>query len=478
MGPLITQALSYGYTASQILRYLGNSNSPLSKGIAKASALGYGANQIIQYLSAPGGEEDEGLTDSEKYLKGAGATTRSESNAKARKYLKGALDLGTAAYLGTQAFKSLTQSADDLKQGIEGLTSTPAGAPPSPPPSPMPVDPMSGNTPGMQIDKGIQAPGQVPTPPVRPPQQPMQQPTMQAQPQQPMQQQPAKETFVKKALKNQSIENLSRESQDEARFLTSTLDKMEQQGMPWEDPRVQKIRMRIGNLMKGKQGLPEQERARFKEQYPDQPSQKEQQQPFAPAVSKQTLAKGSRALTPSGDIAEIEDLPGKTAKINIDGKRSVMESDDLTPIPDNAEEVEDLYRKLLDKIPEGEKSRMADYVGYDANSNSLQIIFHDGKSYVYDDVPEDIVKEIVGSQFMAKTSGQNYIGKWYKDAPSIGAGISLLIKDLQASRGGKGSEYTKKFEELYSLHRHPKNKLKEKEQREKEKRKKQKKANA
>jgi 3-hydroxyacyl-CoA dehydrogenase len=126
---------------------------------------------------------------------------------------------------------------------------------------------------------------------------------------------------------------------------------------------------------------------------------------------------------------------------------------------------------LIDKIPEGQKSRVYDAIGYDPNRNAIKYTYHDGKSYIIDDVPEEIVKEIVNSGFLAKTSGGNYMGFYYKGNPSIGAGMHVLISDLQRLRGGKGKEYSYKFEELYSQHRLPKNILKERHEKEQAKKK-------
>jgi hypothetical protein len=195
------------------------------------------------------------------------------------------------------------------------------------------------------------------------------------------------------------------------------------------------------------------------------------QLPESTKTVEKPIEVGSEVITPSGDIAKIDLLPGKTAKVDVDGKKQVFETDDLVPIPENHQEIGDLYQQLIDKIPEGQKSRVYDAIGYDPNRNAIKYTYHDGKSYIIDDVPEEIVKEIVNSGFLAKTSGGNYMGFYYKGNPSIGAGMHVLISDLQRLRGGKGKEYSYKFEELYSQHRLPKNILKERHEKEQAKKK-------
>lgn len=548
MIPLIQKALMTGYSAFEILNHLSKKYKGMEKAIKQAKSFGYGDNDILNFFGKTQGPKyDKQLSEKEQYLKGAGLLNKEEKDERKNRYLGGALRGVAAAYAAYQGYKHFGQPSKGTVEVLgpeeeqfqlpepkeQQLLPYNPGSPDQPPPSSMPVNPMSGDTPGMQIDKGIQAPGQVPTPPMQPPQQQQdlsaiggigggisdayysqafnalkagktqiatgikepflefamndfkqgkinspddlrklrqiydskkqttQHPVQQAPPQK-------KETFIQKAFKDAPVESLPKDLQSEARFLGTTLHKMEQEGIPWEDPRVKKIRDRINGLTKGKQGIAEQERARFKEQYPEQPPQKEQQQPFAPPVSKQTLAKGSRALTPSGDIAEIEDLPGKTAKINIDGKRSVMESDDLTPIPDNADEIAHHYQRIMELTPKQFKSNAADALLYNEEDNELQVLFH-GESYIFDDVPEELASAIKNSEFMAKTSGKGIVGPWWVNEPSIGAGVSKFVQEAKArakakaqESGNNEREYSKKFKTLYNITDYAKNAYTEK----------------
>jgi hypothetical protein len=428
MIPLINQAIAIGYTASQVLSYISKKYKGMNKAINEAKSSGYDENQILKYLGGAMNAKNpniERLSPKEKALKGGGHLTREEREERNKRYLSGTLKAAATAYAAYQGYRTFGRPSRGTIEALgadEGLTGPTSEDDLTLSPEPGPADQAAAPT--------------IETPPTTTP-----------------------PNFIKRVMGDRAIDEIPEHKMREANFLASSLDRLEKEGKKWSDPAVLKLRKRLSNLI-GDKGLVNEEIARFHEDYPQHTQDKE--------ISEQP---SNTMLTPTGDMAKILDSPGKTSKVEIEGNKHIFNTEDLVPIPENALEIEELYEQLLGRIPEGQKSRMADYVGYDATNNALQVIFHDGGSYVYEDVPENIVKEIVESQFMAKTSGENYIGKWYKDAPSIGAGISLLIKDLQGARDGKGNEYSRKFKELYSLHRYPKTLLKKKKDEEKKRKK-------
>jgi len=94
---------------------------------------------------------------------------------------------------------------------------------------------------------------------------------------------------------------------------------------------------------------------------------------------------------------------------------------------------------------------MTSWAGYDPKKNSLAFMPHGGGIYIYEDItPEDasLLTSVLNTR---KTSGENFIGAWKAGSKSpIGAAMSALIKKLQSERGGKGNEYSGKFETLYN----------------------------
>jgi len=185
---------------------------------------------------------------------------------------------------------------------------------------------------------------------------------------------------------------------------------------------------------------------------------------------------GKRVITEEGDFGTIEKLPGKTAKVDVDGKKKIIKSENLTPIPDNEDEVLDLYERLMEAIPEEHRSGPLNWVGYESGTNRLQFKFNDGTNYMYDEIPESFIKDMEEVNFLAKTTGGNFYGNWSEGDPSRGAGMFKLIQKLQKERGGKGKEYSGKFKQVYSRFEYPEKLLKEKQQRIKEEKKRAKKA--
>jgi len=188
---------------------------------------------------------------------------------------------------------------------------------------------------------------------------------------------------------------------------------------------------------------------------------------------KAGFGKANEVITPDGDIGTIEQQPGETAKLDIDGKKKVFRSEDLTPIPENNDEILDLYERLIAAIPEEYRSSMLNWVGYDAGQKLLQVKFHTGDSYTYENVPEEFARKLENVLFIAKTTGGNFYGNWAQGEESRGAGVSALIRELQ-KKYGRGQEYSAKFKEVYSFFGLPEEKKRQKEKREREEKKKKK----
>lgn len=552
MIPMIQQAVTMGYTAVQILKYISTKFKSAAPGIANARQQGYSDEDILKFIGGkikPKNQKkvDGQLSAQERYMKASGLKTKEEREDTRNKFISGALGVGATALGAYNMYKNyggimnsltsvLGQAGNNPQTNVIPQNPSPPTTPTNPPIPGAPINPPAGMP---------QSPGQMATPQTPMPgpqigqqiaqgvQQPIEdamQPTTQSemgqaaqaipQPQQPGQQLPS---IFEELTKNVDVQSLSPEKVKQLQFVKTISDKLEQEGKPITDPAFQGVAKKINSILQGKPGTVIEETARVagtqiqkhpatvenvkkyadiwkqsKEKDPNFPHSLEKilqtnldidkesakkmakafggesevsKQPIAPKEPEITsvdaapiakpLSKGSEVITPTGDIARIDDLPGKTAKVDVDGTKQVHATDDLIPIPDNSKEIGDLYQELIDTIPEGNKSRVYDAIGYDPQRNAIKYTYHDGKSYIIDDVPEEIAKEIANSGYLAKTSGGNYMGFYYKGNPSIGAGMSVLINDLQKLRGGKGKEYSYKFEELYSQHRLPKNILKE-----------------
>ena len=66
---------------------------------------------------------------------------------------------------------------------------------------------------------------------------------------------------------------------------------------------------------------------------------------------KPTQSEGSTAIKNTrGHFCESRSLPGKTAKIDVEGKKIVIEADELTSIRDNEEELLDIYERFIKRF--------------------------------------------------------------------------------------------------------------------------------
>ncbi len=515
MNPIL-QALGSGYSVKKILTYLSKSSPQLAEKITQAVAYGYPAAEVLKYVMKGGKNVSKQLpnaTDEDSNIYTKMQYSLPENMKEAGNFALNAAKVAGGAAVASKVLSGI-QGASEL------VDSAPSPAPVSPQPN-LGADALTQSAsplqPGPGLSQQVQQQAQSPVTNAKMPSSPTQ--VSQASQAMPLSPESPQQSIFDQLTSGVDKSSLEPEKLQQLQFLGMISDKLQEEGKSLNDPEFQKLSKKIQDIVKGNPGTVLRESARFeasKEKKPptiDQVKElsdlwklsKEKDPNFPHSLSKvlqrnlgldektadglskafhpsassennNEMVKGSSVITPSGDIATIEDLPGKTAKVNVDGKQQVHQTDELTPVPDNAEEIGQLYQQLIDKIPEGHKSRVYDAIGYDPNRNAIKYTYHDGKSYIIDDVPEEIVKEIANSNYLAKTSGGNYMGLYYKGNPSIGAGMHQLISDLQKLRGGKGKEYSYKFEELYSQHRLPKNILKEKFERDKAREREEKKA--
>lgn len=160
---------------------------------------------------------------------------------------------------------------------------------------------------------------------------------------------------------------------------------------------------------------------------------------------------GQLAAFPNGEIGEVQSVRNGIAKINVNGKERHRKLNELIESPLPEKDLADLYGNLVQSIPEKDRSAMINVAAYDPQTNSLMFRPHHGAYYVYDDIPSEFAEKLKQSMFQAKTTGENFFGSWTKGEASRGAGLYQLIKELQKIYGGKGKEYSRKFETIHSL---------------------------
>ncbi len=182
---------------------------------------------------------------------------------------------------------------------------------------------------------------------------------------------------------------------------------------------------------------------------------------------KPKIEKNSVVSSPNG-VGEVKSIKEKTALVDIDGKLTKVNVEDLESEPPD---IADLYDNLFNAIPKEYQSRMMNYAGYDEDANELIFRPHGGAAYVYKDIPPQFAEDLKNRLHNAKTTGKNMYGMWNEGDPSYGAGMSALIKELQKTYGGKGKEYVRKYNTLFDILGIPHEEKKRKEQEERRKRK-------
>jgi hypothetical protein len=179
---------------------------------------------------------------------------------------------------------------------------------------------------------------------------------------------------------------------------------------------------------------------------------------------KPTIKKNLLVATPKG-VGEVKETREGESLVDIDGKMHKVSDEEIETEP---EDIADLYDRLFEAIPDQYKSRMMNYAGYDEEANELLFRPHGGAAYVYKNIPQEFAEELKNRLHRAKTTGKNMYGMWHEGDQSYGAGMSALIKQLQAQYGGKGKEYVRKYNTLFDILGIP---HEEKKRREEEKRK-------
>lgn len=165
------------------------------------------------------------------------------------------------------------------------------------------------------------------------------------------------------------------------------------------------------------------------------------------------IEKGHTVITPNGIGKVLENRNGKTL-VEVDGKKVQLDEDALESSNIPEKELADLYDDMIGGIEKetGEDiSRMTSWAGYDPKKNELAFLPHDGGLYIYNNISPEDVEQLTSILNTRKTSGENFIGAWKAGSKSpIGAAMSALIRKLQGERGGKGNEYSGKFQTVYN----------------------------
>lgn len=158
------------------------------------------------------------------------------------------------------------------------------------------------------------------------------------------------------------------------------------------------------------------------------------------------LEKGSIVATPNGEVGELKSVRNKEALVDDQGKLHKLKIKDLQ-LPD--EKVQQTVARLLE-IPEIDKSSLINYWSYDPEDKELFLMFHNGETYKYLDVPEELETELSEAAISPRTKGENEFGAWSQEDPSSRGAtfIQKLIAHPKYKKPGKGESLNPFYRKL------------------------------
>jgi hypothetical protein len=169
------------------------------------------------------------------------------------------------------------------------------------------------------------------------------------------------------------------------------------------------------------------------------------------------------AQLPNGDLGEIESIKNGVVKLNVNGQVKHRKLSDVITEP---EEVRLALNDIL-QIPESERSAAMDLLHYTPQHKLLHIMFPDGKIAWYEDVPEDVVDEILEAKGTPKTTGKTKTGEeWAAGVPesrfaTVSAKITRNPKYSKDNEGITWGYTQKQYDKFKRLRIQAKRKRKE-----------------
>lgn len=505
---LVNQAITAGFGEEQILEFLGNKIPGLKEGIRGAQKSGFLPSKILRFLSnslpsknRPEVEKQKNIND--QYLSSIGLKTRQEREASRNKALKGALGVGAGILGGMAAARAIPAIAGSKvgKSILSGIGLSPKTSPSSQDESStaqtsqLPVQ--SAQFP--QQREAQQSTGQLPVESQMQTQASSQSPLQQnlSQAQSPSGASPKERAnaIISKLGIEENINKANKRGKKFENIVTEVISslnpkqKQEYQNLSRSaqiPPMAQLVKDYLSSDVMH-QSITESQLNSDQNNLGNQPKIAENmqikpkiaenmqiQENISPETEKSTSEppqKGSIASTPDGKIGEIKSIRNGQALIESDGKLHKVKESDLQGPPIPEKDLGDLWEDVLrgiEKETGEEVSRNVEWAGYDPEANELFYKPHLGPGYTYKNIPEEDVKLLTSILTTRKTTGENFIGAWKTGSKSpIGAAMAALIKKLQEDRGGKGKEYSRKYQTIYAAHEPAQQALKNKKKKKK-----------
>ena len=463
MIPFIQNAIFYGYNAKQILDFVGKRFNKMQKGIENSRNSGYTDDDILKFLGKrfPNGDKPvKNMSAYEKHLKNAGLKTPEERTQQKMKAIKGAMGIaGTAlsAYNMYKMGQSLPKNRSDLIDAEYEIL---------------------GSRPIEKLKETLQLPGQQPK-----------QIEMGKQPPVPapgeviagQYKKPSKLTdYVFEGVDMQNAPGWLREK---LQFMQQAASKLEQSGKTPESPEAERLKAKVQELLKQKPNLPEQERDRLIEGYPEaeitpeeaaaqleQPAIEpteitEQQQPELPQETpeqeiqseleptkiepKTKISKEEDVVTKDGQLGKVKAQSGNNFLVEVDGKIKQIPMSELRGQPESIKKAKIVFDPS--SVPEDMRSAaLGISIPLPDKSAIIQMFGSSGEFYIYKrkdgkPISEDVIRKIIDGTELPISTGETYMGAWNADEPDSRGSAShkYLVKNSQkeTDEDDPGKEY-------------------------------------
>lgn len=495
---MIQQAITMGYTAAQILKFISSKFKSSSSGITNAQKQGYDDEEILRFLSGkikPKNKKnlDNQLSSQEKYLKSVGINTKEEKSDTRNRFLSSAIGTGITAIGAYNTYKNYDGMLKGLGQTF-GLGGT----------SPNPLNNSETSARGMPAPGPNAETNPELTPngfPIRPQDQQNQQPP--APEPIPLDSSIPEDQAIQNIQDRQSESNrlfelasqpkASRENMtpfmQTARVLVKkgdikdadTFDSFRKywtatEGKPRGGPLAEFEKFRVSQPREQKISTPEIQANSEMTQLPTNDrnnvtmSNSDMNMTESPLIrsnnadlrenisqneikdKNKPIQKNDLTFSPQG-LGTVKGIHNGKAIVDIDGKNHLIDESDLQASPIAEKDLADLYDDMIGGIEKHtgkDVSRNVEWAGYDPKTNEMAYRPHGGGFYVYDNISPEDAGMLEAFLTKRKTTGSNFIGAWEAGSDSpMGAGMSQLIVRLQKERGGKGNEYRNRFDTIY-----------------------------
>ena len=407
--------INLGYTATDILDVMGKGQPGATKKIRRALSFGYPAISILKHLIGKDSDSDEAYMTLEEKAK----------NHEAKRHKKQAVTTGlTAATLagglgllarGGAVASQGAQAAGSILSGTSGNENSPlpsGGLTPTTGPSVGSESPAVSPLSVQGIQNQAMNRGQNPSIPVTNSQTP---PIETAQSSNPVTDMDFFQTKLAKENPSGIIQFIEHH-QKSGKSPEETYDIIRQTRL--HGPRVKKF--------EEESGLPFSEA--IKQVYGSN-------QLDLPEI---TIEKGSKVITPSGQIGDVFHQKDGTSIVDEGNRRSASKTDDLIPMPKSWENIQ----VDLSKVPEQDRSSNLQQVAATEDGKQIVMSFWEKgdkpKMYIYrrkDGKPMDaeILKTISEESDIAVTNGMSFYGGWSTKDPSRGSAFHHRLKMLSQS---------------------------------------------